>query len=171
MSSHLLTAQKGNLKFVLVIGLSCFLLMLIDYYAFRNSGQPVGYVEGNGALLILIVGIVLSIRHRRNTDPNSELTFWQGLSTGIIIAFWSGLVYSISSYLYIFLINPHYVDEMLLNETYRLPHNVTAAESVGARFIAEITFKPIYQLVGKFLGSLFFGVIISAICSVLFRRK
>lgn len=171
MNTYLTAEQKSNVKFGLLIGLSSFILMMIDYFAFRNRPQSSGYVEGAGALLVFALGIIVGIRQRRKTHANSLLTFKQGLGTGLIISLWAGVFYSLLSCSYIVFINPHYVDEMLLRETYKLPHDVTAAESVGARLIAEISYRPEFQLAGKFLSSLFLGLIISSIYSFLNLKK
>ena len=171
MNLTLTPIQKTNLKFGSIIGIASFLLMLIEYSVFRNRTVSAGVIEGNGTLLLLAVGISLGIKHRRRTEPNTLLTFRQAMITGLAIALWTALIYSLFSYSYVVFVNPQYVDEMLLRETYKLPQTATTAETVGARLIAEMTYRPMFQLFGKFLGSLFFGLVISSICSLVFTRK
>lgn len=116
-----------ELKFGGVIGLLTILWLLGEYSTgLHHKYHDLFLLITNFVFIIPIVGIYLGISSKRKNYYDQQLTFGQGVLTGIIISIIYALIAGIGQYLYHTVINPAHFDLMIEKSR---EHGVSAEEA------------------------------------------
>lgn len=126
-------------------------------------------------LLPLIYAIVinwLAIKAVREEDPGKYLTYGKGVSTGFMIALYSGLIGSVYAYIHFTFINPNFTDYLI--EASRVKWaaaNMSDSQMDGAEKGVRMFTKPAVQAVVGFIMTIVAGLIISLIIAAFLKRN
>ncbi len=164
--------------FIYGIGMAAasFVLGLILFFAGFHSdveklatGQTIGSV---GALIIMVVGLVLVMKARREEFvPEEGFGYGRALGTGTLTALWSALVGAVLSVVYATAINPGLSEIIIESEIAKMEEQGIPANAIEqAEGIIAFMTSPAMMAVTNFFFGFVMGFIVSLIVAAFLKR-
>ena len=166
--------MKIEIKYGVIIGVLLALWNLTEYaFGFHSKHIEIHAIVTNFFIIIPIIFLILGIREKRDKELKGELSYWQGVKTGLLISLVTAVLAVIFLYLYHNYINPYFFSDMIEYTTSKAarenPNNPEAIEL--ARTAAVNYFTLTSYLIQGFFGSIIFGTVISLVVPAVLRRK
>ena len=166
-------AMSTTLLYALIMAIGQIVLTLVGYFLGYqtdkiNQGTWFGFVP----LIYAIVVYVLGIKAVREEDAGKYLTYGKGVSTGTMIALYSGLIGSIYAYIHFTYVNPEFTDYLV--EASRVKWAAAGMSDdrmEGAEKGIRMFTKPAIQAVVGLCITMVLGVIIALIASIFLKRN
>ena len=166
--------MNNELKFGFYAGLAFAAWCMIEFLTgLHNDHFDVAqYTEIAGGLIPWVF-IYAGIRYRKYMLQNGQLTFGEGVRTGMIISLISALVISVFLYVYVNMINTNYNTAkiaFLKSELIKakVPANVFKEQIEGFQSMYSGTINSHFSLMVSFASV---GIVISAVVSFILRTK
>ena len=151
-------------------------------YALANIGVAlVMYIleimDKSWLITILSLGVNAAImffamKSRKNDTLNGYMTYGQGLGTGMLIAIFGGLVTAVYTFVFYSYIDPEFIDKMLeISRTEMLKKDMSDEQIDQALEMSKKFKSPIMMTVFAYIGSLFFGLIISLVLAAVTKNE
>lgn len=157
-----------SLKYGITAGLALSVYTLLLFLLGLDKSSALGFVT----YVILLSGMVLSVKEIRDNELNGFISFGNAWKKGMAIAFYSGLVYAFYMFIHLTYINAGYIEEMLLQveETYE-ELGMSSTQIEDAMNVIRVFYKPAFLSVGALVGNLFMGLLLSLIPALIFKRE
>jgi hypothetical protein len=159
--------------YALILAIGQILLALVGFFAGYqtdkiNSGAWFGFMP-----LLLIVAVVwLGTRAVREEDAGKYLTYGKGVSTGLMICLYSGLIGAVYTYVHFAFVNPNFPDYLI--EASRAKWAAAGMSDsqmeAGEKGVRMFT-KPPIQAVFGFVITVVLGLIISLVTAAFLKRN
>lgn len=168
--------MKTTLKYGIGIAAANFVLGLIFFFLGFHSdvekistGKTIGSIA---TLLIIIGGIVMAIKARREQFPIEEdFGYGRALGAGVLTALWTAITGAVLSVIYATAINPGLQDVILESEIAKMEEKGIPADAIQqAEGIIAFMTSPAMMGVSNFIFGLFTGVVISLIAAACLKR-
>lgn len=165
--------MSTTLLYALVMAIAQIVVSLISFFLGYqtdkiNSGTWFGFVP----LVVSIVILVLGIKAVREEQEGKYLTFGKGVSTGVLIALYSGLIGAVYTYIHFAYVNPNYADYVIeASRAKWAAAGMSDSSMEGAEKGVRMFTKPAILCVFSLILSVLFGLIISLIASAFLKRN
>ena len=157
---------------LVVVGLVSGLIQVTAGVAMYLAGVYFAPQSPLVSLLVLAAGIAAGTRWYGKHVLEGHTTYWSALLVGVVIALCTGLVYITYNIVSVSFVYPHFLEDMVQAEFARqqaLGMDASQAVQVLESLRRETTLRTL--VVGNLLGFLRFGIILSALTAIVFRRK
>jgi hypothetical protein len=159
--------------YALIMAIGQIVLTLVGFFlGYQTDKINQGSWFGLVSLIYAIAVYWMGLRAIREEDAGKYLTYGKGVSTGFMIALYSGLIGSIYAYIHFTFVNPNFSDYLI--EASRAKW-VAAGMSDSQMDTTEkgmrLFTKPAIQAVVGFLMTIVIGVIISLITAAFLKRN
>lgn len=165
---------KGNveLKYGLIIGVGVSFWILLEYaLGFHTTKLEIGRYSGYFSAIIPIIAYWFAIREKKNNVYGGSIKISQGLKTSFFVALLAGTILGIFMFSYLSWINPDFIDTSVTNEIEILrEQGLSQTELTEAATAMLALLSPPVQGVATFLGSIFQGIVIGFIITLIQRR-
>jgi len=126
--------------------------------------QALGYVS----YLILIVGIVLSLKNYRDSVLGGFMTYGQGLGLGVLNSFVAAVIAAVFSYIFLMYIDTEFINKIVeLSEQKMIEQGIPEEQLGPALEIQKKFMTPLFMsgisVITTTLGGFIFSLIIAAI--------
>ncbi|MCS6916836.1 MAG: DUF4199 domain-containing protein [Chitinophagales bacterium] len=156
------------LKYALIIGLIAFIWGLIAYMTGWYLQNWVNYVS----YAILIAGVILVIRNRRNQQLNGYITMNQALSTGCLFSVLYGILGVAGFLLTVKFIAPDMTEQILqATEEQMIRRGLSDSEVETAMEWTRKFMQPLWLSVTIIGFTLLFGGIVSFLAALFLKRN
>lgn len=165
--------MKTEIKYGLYTGLGICLWTLAEHVlGFNSTRFQIGQFTRVFGIILPIVMITLGIRDKRNIDLKGRLELKEGVKSGVWISVISGAITAIFFLIYGSVINPEYLDRLMIFEKSKMigqgiPENEIGPKLEAMRTMNTFPVQPLFQL----FGSIISGLAISIIGSSMLKKK
>ncbi|MCG8525126.1 MAG: DUF4199 domain-containing protein [Opitutales bacterium] len=159
----------------LIIAVVNFVYTLILYFlGFHGEKMAQGQALGYVGILIGVIGLFLAIRECRKDvlEEPRDFTWGSGFKVSFMTNLFASIGGAIFTFIYMSYINPEFVDAIVNMQADKMIEKGAAEEMLqqmekGTRMML----KPIPYSIMAFVGSIFFGTILSLIIPLFTRKK
>jgi Protein of unknown function (DUF4199) len=168
--------MKNCLIYGFVMTFAAFLLRLVLFIAGLESdpahSTAARWIGGFAGLVIAIVVLVLGIKaRRREVPPETEFTYGQAFKTGMGIQLFCAIFSPVTTYVYLSVINPHFIDMMIQANRDKMEARGLGSDQIDrAEHMMRLFTTPGAQAIESFFGVLIFGAIVTLIVAAFLRR-
>lgn len=153
-----------------MISVISLLVMMVDFVTLHAKFLPFSPYENKVQVIFLAIGIYFVMRG--DSEQNyARLSYFKLFYKGVLLSIISGILWGGLSFFYVSVINPTYVNTMLVESSRNLSASATAAESVGTRLMAELVYEPSGQLIFKIIDSFIIGIVFSLIVAFILKKQ
>lgn len=169
--------MKTYLSYGLYLALALLLLNVALFAAGLHTDasklQTAQIISTCASIIISVLFIYLGAKAREALVPaDKPFGYGQALLAGWLVAIFAGLIGIVTTYVYMQLINPSYIELTVQNEIAKLEAKGLATETIeGAEKAIRFMMKPAILSITGFLSAIFFGLIVSLITAIFARRK
>jgi len=169
MENKPVSVWKGTINVALMLALVLIIYSLILYFLDQTFNRALGSLS----FIILIAGLVLGIRSFRDDSRGGVLTYGQGVGAGTVISLYAGIISAIFGIIQFTLIDPDLIEKMytFMEEQMiaqgRLPESLIEQQMVFMKKIMTPVTTPLFGII----SNVFYGVLISLVVSIFFRRE
>ncbi|MFO8002245.1 MAG: DUF4199 domain-containing protein [Marinilabilia sp.] len=164
--------RKLKSRFVLNQGTFMGLALAVAYFITHVTGLMDSFFHNLLTWGIYIGFIHVSMIRYRDRFQDGLLTYGQGVWMGTRMGILSGIILGAYLFLYMKVINPGYVEEMIvqMQETY-LEMGVSENEVANMEEMFKLTANPVMMILSGILGAGLAAFIFSLIIAIFQRRK
>ena len=168
--------MKTYLTYGVSMALASALLTLVLFFlGFHSDAAKFGMAQwiGNiGLLVISIACLVLGMKARRAEVPaTEEFGYGSALFTGFMISLFGGLCSVVTNYLYFHVINPGFTEIIVQAQLDKMEaKGMSGTQLEQAEKGIRMFMNPIFTGCFVFLGSLFWGTVISLVAAAFLKR-
>ncbi|MEQ8908874.1 MAG: DUF4199 domain-containing protein [Vicingaceae bacterium] len=168
MESPKTSATKSALNFGTMLGLVLMIISLIIFVFEMYEAKWLSYIS----YIILIVGIIMGIKRRRDQERGGVISYGQSLGYGTLVAFFAGLIGAIVLFMYLKFVDDGFIQyniELQEAQMYEagLPDEQIEQSMMWTKKFSNPTFYSVMGLV----ANVFFGFIISLIASAFLKKE
>ena len=148
-------------------------LYFLGYHSDAAKMQSVQLVSNIGMLVICVTFLVLGTKAQRAQIPTTDdFGYGRALWTGVKITFFAALFGIVTNYLYVRVINPGFTDILIQAQLDKMEaKGMSSAQMEQAEKGVRFFMGPIMMSCFVFIGSLFWGTILSLITAAFLKRK
>ncbi|NCC74022.1 MAG: DUF4199 domain-containing protein [Sphingobacteriia bacterium] len=154
----------------LLLGVALVLFSLLMYVIGIAHDSKLQYIS----YLIIIIGLVLSIKQWRDKYNNGFLTYGQAFSNGFFTILFASIITAIWMIIFFGLIAPGEVENMLRaaeDKMYETQPNMTEEQVEMALKWSKMFMTPVMMGIWGFIGNLIIGTILSALVSIFMKKE
>ena len=162
------SAFSTALKYAIIVGLASFIWGLVIYLTHMYLNSWIQWV----GLVILLIGLILVVRERRDKDLGGFITFGQAFSVGFLFCMLLSVFSVVSNLLMTRLIAPDMMTEIMkYSEQKMVDKGMTDDQiAMGMKF-TEKMMAPGAQAIIIILFTAFFGAILALIVAAIFKKE
>lgn len=159
---------KSTMNYGAMMGLALIIYSLLLWMFDATTNQWLGYLS----LLITLAGIILATRAFRDQEQGGSITYGRALAVGTLTVVFAGVITSFFTYLLYTVIDPGLIEktyavmEQAYYEAGMSDDQIEMAMKMAQRFT-----NPVMMAVFGFMGSAFFGFLISLITSIFLKKE
>jgi hypothetical protein len=171
METQKASVKKIALNYGILLALLSIVLAVFSYVTDNHIDRP--WWLSVISTLVMIAVIVYGLKAFKN-DNGGFLSVGEAIKVGLAISLISGIIYAIYSYIFVTVIEPDFVNQMLVfTEEKMIEDNpeMTEAQLNMAMDMTEKFMSPMMMTAFAIIGSLFFGFIISLISGMILKQK
>ncbi|MGM0375455.1 MAG: DUF4199 domain-containing protein [Bacteroidota bacterium] len=164
--------KKQKARFILNQGAYMGLALAVAYYITHVTGLMETFFHNLLSWGVYIGFIHISMVRYRDRLQDGLLSYGQGVWLGTRMGFLAGIVLGAYLFLYMKVINPGYVEEMIvqMQETY-LQMGVPENEVANMEEMFKLTANPAMMVISGVLGAGFTSLIFSLVIAIFQKRK
>jgi len=154
----------------LLLGVALVLLSLLMYVIGIAHDSKLQYIS----YLIIIIGLVLSMKQWRDKYNDGFLTYGQAFSNGFLTILFASIITAIWMIIFFGLIAPGEIENMLRtaeDKMYETQPNMTEEQVEMALKWSKMFMTPAMMGIWGFIGNLIIGTILSAIVSIFMKKE
>ena len=171
METQKASVKKIALNYGILLALLSIVLAVFSYVTDNHIDRP--WWLSVISTLVMIAVIVYGLKAFKK-DNGGFLSVGEAIKVGLAISLISGIIYAIYSYIFVTVIEPDFVNQMLVfAEEQMIEDNpeMTEAQLNMAMDMTEKFMSPMMMTAFAIIGSLFFGFIISLISGMILKQK
>lgn len=156
------------LKYAIITSLASFILSLIFYLTNLYTNQAASWL----VYIILLVGLIFTIRERRNKDFGGFISFGQAFGAGFLFCILTAAFSAVLSYIMLNFIAPDMVGEILkVTEQRMLDKGMTDEQVDMAMEMTRKFMTPVMMIVWVIVWTAIFGAIASLIAAAIMKKE
>ena len=156
------------LKYAIITSLASFIFSVILYMTglYLNNGiQWLGFI-------ILLVGLIFTIKDRRDKDLGGFITFGQAFGAGFLFCIIVGLIGVLTTYIMMNFIAPDMVEQLLkVTEQKLIDKGMSDDQIQVAMNMTKKFMTPVMMAVWTVVGTAFIGCILSLIVAAIMKKE
>ena len=171
METQKASVKKIALNYGILLALLSIVLAVFSYVTDNHIDRP--WWLSVISTLVMIAVIVYGLKAFKK-DNGGFLSVGEAIKVGLAISLISGIIYAIYSYIFVTVIEPDFVNQLLVfTEEKMIEDNpeMTEAQLNMAMDMTEKFMSPMMMTAFAIIGSLFFGFIISLISGMILKQK
>ena len=171
METQNASVKKIALNYGILLALLSIVLAVFSYVTDNHIDRP--WWLSVISTVVMIVIIVYGLKAFKK-DNGGFLSIGESIKVGLAISLISGIIYAIYSYIFVTIIEPDFVTQMLqFTEEKIITDNpdITEAQLNMTMDMTEKFMGPMMMTAFAIIGSLFFGFIISLISGMILKQK
>jgi hypothetical protein len=157
---------KAALHHGAILGVALIILSLIFHFAGFALEDWTKYVTW----IVMIAYLVYATKSFRDENRGGFLTYGQGLGFGTLTFLITGLISSVYSFIYVKLINPAFINEIMEKSYEQMLERGMAEEQIEMALSYQEPWMMPSMIIFPFIGTVFMGFIFSLIISAVFKR-
>lgn len=162
------TKLSSALNFGAVLGLILAALSIVTYLFQLYENQMFGWF-GN---LIFIVGIVIGIKRRRESELGGYISYGEALGYGTLCALFAGIIVAFVSYIYLQFVDGSMIEYLLNNQEKAFYNSGQSSEDVESMMKnVKMMMNPGAISMIALFGYVFFGLVVSLIASAFLKKE
>jgi hypothetical protein len=155
-------------KYAIITGLISSVYFLVLYLLKAETSKVGGWI----GYLILIAIMYLGIKDYRDKDLGGYINFGKSFSTGILIAFFAGIIYAIFVLIFISFVDTNFINNILqISEQNMIDKGMSQEQIEMGMKYSKMFVSPIMLTVFTVIGYAFFGMIFSLILSAILKKE
>jgi Protein of unknown function (DUF4199) len=155
------------IKFGLITAIASFVYSIILYITHQYTNTWLPYV----GLIIMLIGLTMGIRERRDKELNGYISYGGAFGTGMMISLVIALISIVTTFLMFSVIAPDEIGEIAKKQQQALEAKGMSQDQVQqAMDIAQKFMTPTWFVIWGIIGILFFGCIINLILAAILKR-
>jgi hypothetical protein len=164
--------MRLELKYGLLTALFLCVWVLIEYLlGFHNSNFSVGRVTGFFSIIIPIVTIFIALQKKKESNPNKNITFKEGLKAGFLVTIVYAVLFTGFLTVYYNYINPEARQLALEREkTQMIERGKTPEEAEQTIQENRAKVNDAFLLIIGFTTTIFLGMVITAIETIVLQK-
>jgi len=163
--------MKHLFLYGLITGLVIAAWMYLEYLMGFHASE-IGRYSKFAVFLFTILGIYLGMRAYRNYTKAGQITYWQGVFSGVLISVFAGIVTAIFTYLYLSFINPEFIDYMVdLNRRTNIQMGATDVQVQAEEIVTRATYQALPQALRTLGGYIAAGSLFSLIIAGILKSR
>jgi hypothetical protein len=162
------SALSTALKYAIITALASFIFSIIIYATHMYLNSWIQWV----GLVILLVGLIFTVKERRDKDLNGYITFGEAFNVGFIFCMILAVLSVLLNLLMTLVIAPDMMAEILKNaEQQMIDRGMTDEQIQMAMKYTRMFTTPVAQMIVGILFTAFFGAILSLIVAAIFKKN
>jgi hypothetical protein len=159
---------KANLTNGLILGLLSIVYTLVLYFFDLTFNRSLGYI-----FMVVQIGILFyMLKAYRETQLHGFMTYGQSLGAGVVIILYSTILTTIFTYILYKFIDTGLTAKLLaFTEENMVKRGMPQAQIDAGMAMSKKMLTPEFMLISGFLGSMFFGTIVSLLVSIFTRKE
>jgi hypothetical protein len=126
---------------------------------------------GNISFMLLVVGILLSVKHYRDHVNQGFLDFGKAFTTGLLTCVFAGVIGAIYSYFQFKYMSPHLIDELLaLTEDKLIRKGLTETQIEMQSMLMKKIMTPIFLSISYVFSMAFWGSLLSLLVAAIMKK-
>ena len=164
--------MSTTLLYALILAIGQILLALVGFFlGYQTEKISSGSWYGFMPLLLSLAILWLGIRAVREEDTGKYLTYGKGVSTGLMISLYAGLIGAIYTYVHFTFVNPNFPDFLIeASRAKWAAAGMNDSQMDGAEKGIRMFTKPAIQAVFGLVITVVLGLIISLIFAAILKR-
>lgn len=159
---------KANLTNGIILGILSIVYTLVLYFFDLTLNRPMGYLF----MVVQIAVLFYMLKSYRNNYLHGYMTFGQSLGAGVVIILFSAILTTIFSYILYKFIAPELIGKVLaMTEESMMKRGLPQEQIDTGMNMTRKLMTPEFMLITGFLGSMFYGTIISLLVSIFTRKE
>ena len=155
-------------RYAIICALITIIYFIILWLLKLESNKAAGWVS----YLILIAVMFIGIKDYRDKDNGGFIQYGKALSTGVLIAIFTGIIYAVFIFIFVSFIDPQFIQNILDTARQSMVEKGTASDEqieMAMKYTKMFTTPPMIALF-SILGYAFMGLIISLIESAILKK-
>lgn len=159
---------KANLTNGIILGLISIVYTLVLYFLDMTFNKTLGYI-----FMIVQIGILFyMLKSYRDTYLHGYMTYGQSLGAGVVIILYSTILTTIFSYILYKFIDTGLTAKLLtITEEGMVKKGMTQTQIDAGMTMSKKMLTPGFMMISGFLGSMFFGTVVSLLVSIFTRKE
>jgi len=174
MENTEMVQRPGMVKTALIYGLLIGVLLILIQLVFYLSGGLTNIQATYVSYAVMLGGIILATKARRNQDLGGYITYGQALGFGTLTIFFASLLLSIYIFIFYKFIDPGAIDlviEAAENKMLDRNPNISDDELDMALSISRYLIKPGFMAISNIFNYTFLGFVMSLITSIFMKKE
>ncbi|KAA3647400.1 MAG: DUF4199 domain-containing protein [Bacteroidetes bacterium] len=168
MENNTPTTSKSAMNFGAMLGLVLMIFSLIIYVTEMYGSQWINWIS----TIILIAGIVIGIKKRRDNELGGHISYGSALGYGTLIALFASIITSVGSFLYLSYVDDGFIQFTLNTQETQLYENGLADEQIEmAMSMTKKFMTPGWIAFMAVLITVITGFIVSLIASAFLKKE
>ena len=156
------------LKYAIITGLASFIFSIITYVTNLYLNSAVNWL----VYLILLAGLVFTVKDRRDKDLGGYITFGEAFGAGFLFCVLFAVLSAITSYIMIQFIAPDMITEILKQTEQKMIDKGLSDDQIQmAMGYTKKFMNPAWMVLWIVVGTAFFGCILSLIVAAIFKKN
>jgi hypothetical protein len=157
-----------SLKYGITAGLALSVYTLLLFLLGLDKSSAFGFI----IYVILLSGMILSVKEIRDNEMNGFITFGEAWRKGLLISVYSGIVYAFFMYIHLTFINEGYIEEMVIQaeEAYE-EIGMSSTQIDDIMKVLRMVYQPSLLSIGALIGNIIMGLILALIPAMIFKRE
>lgn len=156
------------LKYAVITALASFIFSLLVYLMNLYTTTWINYL----AYIILLAGLIFTVRERRDKELGGFITFGQAFGTGFLFCIITALIGVVTSYVMIQYIAPEMVEEILkVSEQNMIEKGVPEEQIEMAMSWTRRFMTPLWMAIWSIVMTTIFGAILSLVVARIMKRE
>ncbi|MFY8110225.1 MAG: DUF4199 domain-containing protein [Bacteroidia bacterium] len=166
---HVTTKNQVIIKFSIIYALANIGMALVLYIL---EVMDKSWMITILSLAVNTAILFFAMKSRKNDTLAGFMTFGQGFGTGMLIMIFGGLITAVYTFVFYSFIDPDFINKMLeISRTEMLKKDMSDEQIEQALEMSKKFMSPIMMTIFAYLGSLFFGLIISLVLAAVNKRE
>ncbi|MFP4024900.1 MAG: DUF4199 domain-containing protein [Thiohalospira sp.] len=159
---------KTAINLGVILGLALIIYSILLFFFNLHLNKYLGYV----IYVIIIAFFIWGVKYYRDNNLNGIISFSKALGLSTLILLFASVLYNIYSYLLVTVIDPDYIDKLLLMvEEQLLKQGIPDEQIELGVAMQKKMMKPLLMSLFGFIGMMFFGFIIALITSAIVKKE
>jgi drug/metabolite transporter (DMT)-like permease len=126
---------------------------------------------GNISFILLVVGILLSVRHYRDHVNEGFIDFGKAFTAGLLTCIFAGVIGAIYSYFQFKYMSPHLIDELLaMTQDKLITKGLTDAQIEMQSALIEKIMTPLFLSISYVFSMAFWGGLLSLLIAAVMKK-
>ncbi len=162
------SAFNTALKYSIITALAAFIFSIIMYVTGLYLNQAVNWLS----YVILLAGLVFTVKDRRDKDLGGYITFGDAFVAGFLFCFLFALLSAVSTYIMMQFIAPDMITEILKQSEQKMIDKQMSDDQIQmAMSYTKKFMTPVWMTVWVIILTCLLGAVLSLIVAAIFKKN